>query len=63
MGTKIQQCKGKVRHESRQDAEAHKRRLIESSGGFKVNVYKCKFCKGFHVGNEKAQYGRRRRKR
>ena len=42
-------CEGKFRHENKTTAISHEiglRRL-----GERVVVYKCRFCKGYHVGH------------
>ncbi len=40
-------CEGKKRHKSMDDAFAHARHV-----GLNIfHPYKCKFCKGFHIGH------------
>ena len=42
-------CTGKVRHKSLQDANC----CISKTFGFRdMKAYKCKFCKGFHIGHK-----------
>ncbi len=42
-------CTGKIRHKTREGAEAHARDL--RSKGERVWVYRCHFCGGWHVGH------------
>lgn len=45
-------CKGKVRYGTLPDALAEIHRPRSKVGVFEVlNVYRCKFCTGFHVGH------------
>lgn len=46
-------CDGKQRHESHDRAAAHIKSLRHAFGhdGTWLRVYKCKFCKGYHVGH------------
>ena len=39
-------CEGKIRHRDSFEATSH----VKGLGGFPYHVYKCKFCKGYHVG-------------
>jgi hypothetical protein len=43
-------CDGKVKHKSRLSAELY---IEHSSSGSQQNIYKCKYCKTFHIGNKK----------
>lgn len=45
-------CQGKIRHASMNDAYAHRQSMSKSPNATKekINVYKCKFCKGWHIG-------------
>ena len=45
------QCAGKQRHESKGKAEAHLRAFSRRYGPTKMQVYFCRFCKGYHVGH------------
>lgn len=55
------QCLGKHRHKSLGAAEAQARSLVavRDADPKDLNMYHCKFCKGWHVGNAQA---RRRKK-
>jgi hypothetical protein len=43
-------CEGKVRHTDLGAAMAHKKALLKKVGGHAIGAYRCKFCKGWHVG-------------
>lgn len=47
------QCSGKVRHASRDGAVAALRSLIYASPSRRgqMNTYRCKFCRGYHIGH------------
>lgn len=49
-------CDRKVRYETQEEASAARTRLFRSGSGG-MNVYKCKFCGGYHIGhrNERQQ--------
>jgi hypothetical protein len=45
------QCAGKVRHPSRALAEFQRYELVQARlARGPLNVYRCRFCRGFHVG-------------
>ena len=46
-------CDGKVRHADSTAALAHIRGLIRNGGIGQFDAYRCKFCKGYHVGHRK----------
>jgi hypothetical protein len=47
-------CTGKVRHADAEAANAHLRHIrLASPGTPFLNVYRCSFCGGFHVGHAK----------
>ncbi len=54
------QCTGKVRHTSTEHAMAARRAIVRSNpnSAGKLNVYRCDFCGGHHVGHRKGS-GRR----
>jgi hypothetical protein len=45
-------CHGKTRHITREAASIEMKRMSNKSriSGRRLNVYKCGFCNGFHVG-------------
>lgn len=52
MPTKRRSCGGKVRHRTREAANAHMQRLIEGGASPEcLNVYPCRFGAHFHVGH------------
>jgi hypothetical protein len=44
-------CEGKVRHTERADALQHLRQLRRIDHAWHLNIYRCRFCKGWHVGH------------
>lgn len=44
-------CDGKQRHDNSKSAYAHLSKLRVKDGAYGMNVYKCQFCKGYHVGH------------
>lgn len=49
-------CDGKQRHESAAEGLQHIRELrrkdaVQGQHHGRINVYRCKFCKGYHVGH------------
>lgn len=51
-------CKGKVRHQCAEHAWAHLRALLKKrDDGLRMNVYRCRFCGGWHVGHSLHQTG------
>lgn len=42
-------CTGKARHMYRKAAEKHKALIFEKTG-LKTRVYRCPYCKNFHIG-------------
>ncbi len=44
-------CDGKVRHADAAGGLAHIGRLARSGSGGSMNVYRCQFCKGYHIGH------------
>lgn len=54
-------CTGKQRHDTEQAARAALRDLIDKGAwGATRNVYQCRWCAGWHVGNRPGSAGRRR---
>lgn len=51
------QCDGKRRHATPEAAAGH-RRFIHATAGYSglLNVYRCSFCGGYHVGHGKQKY-------
>jgi len=45
------QCQHKKRHPDQQSARYH-RFLLNQKDGEQMNVYKCRFCGGWHVGHQ-----------
>lgn len=43
-------CTGKIRHPAESEAAIHAKSLSKAEGE-KMAWYKCKFCKGWHVGH------------
>lgn len=57
-------CHGKIRHDTKQEAETHMD-VLKLSGEGKLHVYACPFCmkdgkKGWHVGHYRKQAGKGR---
>jgi hypothetical protein len=52
--TRASQCEGKVASLSKQAAETHRNRIRNAShfDGADLNVYRCNFCKRWHVGRQ-----------
>jgi hypothetical protein len=51
--TRARQCVGKVRHDKRHDALDHLWRLVRKGARLsRLNVYRCGFCGGLHVGHK-----------
>ena len=49
-------CEGKIKHNSRNDAWAARRKLPFDESP--MNIYKCKFCKKWHIGHRpEGNYG------
>lgn len=48
--TKTRSCEGKKRHASKTAARVHMYALI-TKGAALLNVYKCRYCKAWHVGH------------
>jgi len=44
-------CTGKIKYESKEDAVI-KTIIIKRKTGEKLNAYKCKFCKRYHIGHK-----------
>jgi hypothetical protein len=51
-GIRRRQCERKVRYDSVQSASKAWYALTSKTGE-DFNVYKCKFCKGYHVGHKR----------
>lgn len=50
--TKARACDGKKRHDDQRGAEAHRLRLIRrGAAACRLKVYRCRWCKGWHVGH------------
>jgi hypothetical protein len=60
-GSKGRSCDRKRRHESKESAERQKAQLTRDTGSawFRMQVYRCRHCNGWHVGHT----GRSKRKR
>lgn len=43
-------CEGKVRHCEEQQAAAAAKRLRKVTGNYRIGWYRCRFCKGWHIG-------------
>jgi hypothetical protein len=48
--TRSRSCEGKQQHGSRAAARTHIHALIAKGAGL-LNVYKCRYCKTWHVGH------------
>jgi hypothetical protein len=46
-------CEGKVRFESRDAAERKRRFVYRDYNEKALNVYKCRFCGGWHLGHSR----------
>lgn len=46
-------CEGKVRHPSAEVANRERKRLNRVAYSGVLNVYHCRFCKGWHIGHQK----------
>lgn len=44
-------CDGKVRHDDSQTAAVHRRVMQQKNYTGPMNVYRCQFCKGYHIGH------------
>ena len=44
-------CEGKQRHTDRATALQHLRHLARAGHAWMLNIYHCRFCKGWHVGH------------
>ena len=44
------QCTGKIRH-TLEGAYQSRRELMSRGNNANLNIYKCKFCKSYHVGH------------
>ena len=44
-------CEGKQRHATREEALGHSSRLKHLAEEKNIRVYRCPFCKGWHVGH------------
>lgn len=51
-------CSRKIRHESEEDATVARDNLLANTGD-KLRVYKCRFCRGYHIGNKGNKYKRK----
>ena len=61
--SKQSSCDGKARHEYQAQAAAAKRAMVASgSPHWQINVYKCRFCHGWHLGHPPGFRGRHSRK-
>jgi hypothetical protein len=50
------ECDGKIRHVTSDDGKAAVKRMrIASKAEGRLDVYKCQFCNGYHVGHGKNQ--------
>lgn len=52
-------CTGKLRHATPAEGQAHITQLHRRFGYSLMDVYRCRFCSGYHVGHSKG--GRRHR--
>lgn len=51
-GTRRRACTGKKSHSRRQDADAHRNRLIEQGAAPDgIRVYRCRHCGFLHIGH------------
>lgn len=48
--TRARSCLGKIRHQDRAAALAHRRRLL-AAGDTRLTVYRCRWCRHWHVGH------------
>ncbi len=48
--TRARSCTGKIRHQDRASALAHRAALL-AAGDTRLTVYRCAFCGGYHVGH------------
>lgn len=51
-------CDGKVRHDNPDSAHLHLNKLIANgSTPYRMEVYKCRHCSGWHVGHKRRHTG------
>jgi hypothetical protein len=56
------QCTGKKRHDTSDAAYAHRRWIARTQETYgRLVVYKCSFCKKYHVGTESAKRAKARK--
>lgn len=61
-GPRDKACEGKQRHDTREQANAHKNNLIRK-GNVLLEVYLCPWCNKYHVGHRPRGRKRSRRKK
>jgi hypothetical protein len=49
---KLCMCEGKVKHKTRPEAKQAKIILLRKFPGIPVSIYRCPYCKFFHVGRD-----------
>lgn len=49
-GVRRKACDGKIRHTDKRNSLKHLISL-KKEGGVNLNAYRCKFCKGWHIGH------------
>ena len=59
-GSRRAQCYGKIRHKNYAKARKAQREMGNTQTG-RLNVYKCPWCNGFHVGKVENRNGRKSR--
>lgn len=53
-GSRQQQCEGKKWYTNKDEARRHIARVM-AHGGREMQVYRCRFCHRFHVGNKRVK--------